>query len=180
MKTKKKDYKYFLILGLIGIFYFIFKKDIGKGIDSIMSLSNDAHIDTMHPKIRDKVRAFMAKCQALGIPFDITSSHRTWEQQSKLYAQGRTTEGPVVTQAKAGESYHNYGLAFDFIPIVNGKRKYDSVTMERIGKLAEKEGFNWGDEFNDRPHIEYKQYGTISKLRALYNSGKVINKYVIV
>lgn len=178
-KEKKNKYKYFLILALISLFYFLFKKDIAKGINSI-SMNNNDHIDTLHPKIRDKVRAFLAKCESLGIPFDITSSHRTWDEQSALYAQGRTSGGKIVTNAIAGSSYHNYGLAFDFIPKVNGKRVYDLSAMDRIGRLAEKEGFNWGDEFNDKPHIEYKGFGNISKLSALYKSGKVIDKYVIV
>jgi peptidoglycan L-alanyl-D-glutamate endopeptidase CwlK len=38
-----------------------------------------------------------------------------------LYAIGRTKPGKKVTKAKGGTSYHNYGLAFDIYPFINGK-----------------------------------------------------------
>ena len=43
----------------------------------------------------------------------ITQALRTWDEQEELYAQGRTKKGKIVTNAKAGYSWHNYGLAID-------------------------------------------------------------------
>ena len=43
----------------------------------------------------------------------ITDGYRSRAEQTKLYAQGRTSLGKIVTYAKAGQSPHNYGLAFD-------------------------------------------------------------------
>jgi len=42
-----------------------------------------------------------------------THTLRTHAEQDKLYAQGRTVKGSIVTNARGGQSYHNYGLAID-------------------------------------------------------------------
>jgi peptidoglycan L-alanyl-D-glutamate endopeptidase CwlK len=47
----------------------------------------------------------------------LTSGYRSKKEQNELYAQGRSKPGQVVTNAKAGQSYHNYGLAVDFVII---------------------------------------------------------------
>jgi len=39
------------------------------------------------------------------------------EEQTALFAIGRSAPGKVVTKARAGESFHNYGLAFDWVPL---------------------------------------------------------------
>ena len=39
--------------------------------------------------------------------FSVTCGHRTDEEQARLYAQGRTEPGPIVTYAMPGESIHN-------------------------------------------------------------------------
>lgn len=39
--------------------------------------------------------------------FSVTYGYRSYEEQAALYAQGRTTPGPIVTWSKPGESKHN-------------------------------------------------------------------------
>ncbi|WP_439648439.1 M15 family metallopeptidase [Aquimarina aggregata] len=57
----------------------------------------------------------------LGIRLQVTSAFRSWKEQAQLYNQGRSSPGQIVTHAKAGESYHNYGLAFDVVEIRSGR-----------------------------------------------------------
>lgn len=83
---------------------------------------------------------------------------RTKEEQDKLYAQGRTMPGKIVTQAKGGDSMHNYAVAFDICPIVNGKAVWEISLFNKIGKLGMDIGLEWGGswkKFIDRPHFQY-------------------------
>jgi len=80
-------------------------------------------------------------CKAAGIELLVTSTYRDAEAQAVLYAIGRTTQlsRPRVTDAKPGESWHNYRCAWDVVPLVNGKAVWaatDPVWAEilKIGK----------------------------------------------
>src|SRR5690606_12092414 len=55
-----------------------------------------------------------ALCLELGDHWQPYFGIRTHEQQAFLYAQGRDRPGRVVTNARAGESAHNYGCASDW------------------------------------------------------------------
>ncbi|GAG18820.1 unnamed protein product, partial [marine sediment metagenome] len=46
----------------------------------------------------------------------ITDTLRTNARQAELYAKGRETKGPKVTNARPGQSFHNYGVAWDAVP----------------------------------------------------------------
>ena len=63
------------------------------------------------------------------------------EEQTALYAIGRTSPGKIVTKARAGESYHNYGLAFDWVPLKISTKNpalyvadWDDETAFRLGE----------------------------------------------
>src|SRR3990167_8432100 len=64
-----------------------------------------------------------------GVEVFLTCTYRSGEEQNRLYAQGRTTPGRIVTNAKAGQSAHNHAtpqgkpaaLAYDVAMLVNGK-----------------------------------------------------------
>jgi peptidoglycan L-alanyl-D-glutamate endopeptidase CwlK len=104
----------------------------------------------LHPKVAALCSTFIEKCGEEGIDVLITSTYRDAESQNALYAQGRTTPGKKVTNAKAGQSWHNWYCAFDFVPIVNGKAQWnDLVTFERCGKITESVGFEWGWPLED-------------------------------
>jgi len=70
----------------------------------------------LHPKIRQEVMDLIDKSEAKmpGVAVRIVQGLRTIEEQNSLYAQGRTKPGKIVTNAKGGQSYHNYGMAIDF------------------------------------------------------------------
>ena len=102
---------------------------------------------------------FINRCKAEGIDVIITSTYRDAESQNKLYAQGRTEPGRKVTNAKAGQSYHNWRVAFDFCPIVNGKCQWnDAALFIRCGEIAEGVGLEWAGrwkKFNETAHCQY-------------------------
>lgn len=120
---------------------------------------NSRDIDELLPEVADKCRAFIAACAAEGIDVLVTSTYRDHESQAALYAQGRTAPGKVVTKAPAGHSYHNWRVAFDFVPIVNGKAMWDDdEKFARCGELAESVGLEWAGRWTSFPETAHCQY----------------------
>lgn len=119
---------------------------------------NSRELSDLHPRVREKAKAFVAACKKAGIDVLITSTYRDNESQAELYAQGRTKPGKRVTNAKAGESYHNYRLAFDFVPIVNGKCQWgDDKLFARVGAIGESVGLEWAGRwatFKELAHLQ--------------------------
>src|SRR6478736_3448878 len=85
-----------------------------------------SRVQALHPTIRQDVKSFITEAEeALNITLRIVQGLRTIEEQDALYAQGRTIPGKVVTKAKGGSSYHNYGLAIDLVEIKDLKANWD-------------------------------------------------------
>ncbi len=147
-------------------------------------------IDSLHPLIREEVNDFIIKAQEEGINLRITFGLRTFDEQSALYNKGRDENGntvdksKIVTNAKAGQSYHNYGLAFDIVEIKDGKAIWSNDNWDKIGEIGKGFGFEWGGDwtsFIDRPHFENDFGLHHSKLLEMYNNGDVDdNGYVII
>ena len=135
-------------------------------------------INTLHPKLRDI--ALTAYNEAVrvtpeGVHPIITQGYRTFEESDKLYQQGRTTPGEIVTNAKAGQSWHNYALAVDFALVINGRTIWDQNNPHWMTVVTafKKQGFTWGGEwkkFKDYPHLEMKFGYTLNELLAKYNA----------
>lgn len=92
----------------------------------------------------------------------ITTTHRTVAEQQVLYAQGRTTPGPIVTQVDGvtNKSNHNYlpSRAIDFAIILpSGIITWADHEYEAAGPYFVSRGLVWGGNwisFKDRPHVE--------------------------
>lgn len=134
-------------------------------------------IKELHPIVQDLCNKFIAKCQEEGIKVIITSTYRDNEKQTQLYNQGRNTAGvivdkyKVVTHAKAGQSIHNYRLAFDFCPIVDGKAVWlDELLYIKCGRIGKSLGLEWGGDWSkpkrDMPHFQYTNGLTWQELQA--------------
>lgn len=110
------------------------------------------------PLVERKKNTLIKVMQILGTPIAMTNGYRSFEEQERLYAQGRSTPGPIVTNARGGQSYHQYGVAFDVAFLVNGKLSWDnSLPWQRLGKWGEFIGLEWGGrwvELIDRPHFQ--------------------------
>src|SRR4051812_28460317 len=66
------------------------------------------NILTLAAWVRPAATDFLAHLHASGINAQIISGTRTYAEQDALYAKGRTTDGPVVTNARSGYSNHNF------------------------------------------------------------------------
>jgi peptidoglycan L-alanyl-D-glutamate endopeptidase CwlK len=148
-------------------------------------------ISKLHPNVRDEVRKIIEEINTKVLTGQakvrLAQGTRTWAEQNELYAKGRTTPGPKVTNAKAGQSIHNYGLAVDFVLIINGtqaswdtKKDFDkdqqSDWMEVV-QVFKKYGWSWGGDwrtFKDMPHFE-KTFGkSLRDLQTAYTNKQFI------
>jgi peptidoglycan L-alanyl-D-glutamate endopeptidase CwlK len=113
---------------------------------------------------------------AAGCSYVLISGNRTYKEQAALYAIGRTLEGDVVTNAKAGYSNHNFGIAGDFGVFRDGKYLDSSepqtaqVIHKAVATAAERAGLNieWGGSwrtFKDYPHFEVRTDFTMHQKR---------------
>jgi len=165
-----------------------------------MDTITQKRIDKLHPIVRDEVKNIIAECDAAltgKAKIRITQGLRTFDEQTQLYAIGRTKAGKKVTNAKAGQSIHNYGLAVDMCLIIDGKTaSWDTAKDWDDDKIADwyecvkifaKHGWQWGGNwktFKDLPHFEKKKIArTASELkvswRALIKLPKDKDGYVI-
>lgn len=175
-------------LFIVGIFALINRKKIYKlGGDAVTQNKvwdsvSENNIEKLHPKVRDKAREFINRVEKeLGIKLRATSTLRTYAEQDKLYAQGRTTGGGIVTKAKGGQSNHNFGTALDVVPIVNGSADWNSKDWDKISVVGKAVGFNWGGDwkgFVDKPHYEMTFGNSLAQLRQKYESGQRDGEYV--
>jgi peptidoglycan LD-endopeptidase CwlK len=133
---------------------------------------NSRSLTDLHPKVGMKALALINECKKHGIDVLITSTYRDAESQNALYAQGRTTPGKKVTNAKGGQSYHNWRVAFDFVPIVHGKAQWDDIQLfTRVGNIGEKLGLEWAGRwirFQELAHFQF----TNGLLLADFQAGK--------
>lgn len=150
-----------------------------------------------------KIRAlkFFSDTKAAGFDVLITSTVRDAETQNALYAHGRTREqldaawlfdvqparGPIVTNAKGGDSYHQYACAFDVVPLRHGKPVWgtrgngidddprddetdDLELWERLGRIGEACGLDWAGRWKGRlremAHFQHTGGLTLADFRA--------------
>jgi peptidoglycan L-alanyl-D-glutamate endopeptidase CwlK len=116
-------------------------------------------IATLLPQVRPIARALVQKAAAAGISIRVISGLRSYEEQAALYAQGRTAPGKKVTNARAGYSNHNFGIAFD-IGVFDGNRYLpESPKYKAVGALGMDLGLEWGGNWKtivDQPHFQLR------------------------
>lgn len=144
-------------------------------------------LGTLHEKVQSKFRAFMEEAQRAaakkGLEYKAISGLRTFDEQAHLYAKGRTAPGLIVTNARPGSSYHNYGLAIDCGVFRGGKYldesepKTANAFHAEAGKLCGQYGLTWGGSFKsivDTPHFEFSAGLPILTLLERHNKGEEI------
>lgn len=142
-------------------------------------------IELLHPKLRNEAKSIYAEiCEALkGYAIcRFAYTLRTFAEQDALFNQK-----PKVTNAKGGQSYHNYGLAIDIV-LLKDKNKngtFETASWEtnvdfdkdgisdwiEVVAIFKRYGWEWGGDwkFTDNPHFQKTLGYSISKLQELNN-----------
>ena len=137
------------------------------------------NLGSLNKKALAKLEPFIVQVELMlapkGVTVEVISGLRSWSAQSALYAQGRTKPGKIVTKARPGSSWHNYGLAIDLGLFRNGvyldERKpaeADKLYAE-IGKLAASHGIEWAGTwktFAETPHFQVTFGLTLADVRS--------------
>jgi peptidoglycan L-alanyl-D-glutamate endopeptidase CwlK len=154
-------------------------------------------LEGAHPLVRESMLQVYFACRwELRGKAVLRFSHvlRSFKEQQKLYEQGRVTPGKIVTTAKAGDSWHNYGFAFDIVLLVDkdSNGSYESASWNstvdfdgdgkadwmEVVEIAKALGWTWGGDwtrFVDRPHFQKVPDGlTIQEAKKLYTQGHFI------
>lgn len=128
-------------------------------------------LEGVHPALIEKVGRILTAMDALGHPMMVTDGVRSTEAQQRLYAQGRTAPGKIVTFADGVTKKSNhqakadgFGHAVDccFLVDIDGDGPDDpSWAMTHpwslYGAMARTLGLRWGGDFvslRDYPHVE--------------------------
>jgi len=146
---------------------------LGKVEDAFVTgdAPTDKRIQSLHPAVRMKATEFIKQAneEMDGTTIRVAQGYRTYEEQDAIYAQGRTAPGNKVTNAKGGQSNHNFGLAFDIVGITGGKMNYD-LDYKTLSEIGRKLGFEWGGDWKsikDNPHFQMLFGKTLKDLREL-------------
>lgn len=145
-------------------------------------MSDEDILAQVYPDFAIRVRRVYADmADVYHRPMRPTQGFRSFEEQEKIFAQGRLLPGPIVTYARPGDSLHNYGLAVD--SCFRGKDPYLEKAPPEIaqkawyeyGKAAKAHGLTWGGDWLskkvDRPHIQLTYGLTLHELKMLYDEG---------
>ncbi len=136
-------------------------------------------IKKLHPSVRNEVMSIVQEINTKVLTgrskVRISQGLRTFAEQDKLFAQR-----PKVTNARGGQSVHNYGFAVDIVLIIDGKtaswdtkKDWDNDKVndwDECVKVFAKYGWNWGGNwhsFKDMPHFD----------KIGFSNWKVLSKY---
>jgi peptidoglycan L-alanyl-D-glutamate endopeptidase CwlK len=136
------------------------------------------NLGSLNKKAQKAFEPFLCATEAFlatqGVSVEVISGLRSWQAQAALYAQGRTKPGAIVTNARPGSSWHNYGLAID-LGLFKDNKYLDSSSpalaaklYAEIGKIAAKHGVEWGGSwvsFKDIPHFQVTFGKSLAELR---------------
>lgn len=138
-------------------------------------MKDSRSLEDLAPALKPLAFRFKTRVESLipGIAVIFACTYRDEEMQARLYAQGRTAPGRIVTNAKPGESNHNKknedgypaSRAFDVFLTMNGKSVYtladgDQVSdplWQKVGEIGRSVGLVWGGDFKsfpEGPHFE--------------------------
>ena len=126
---------------------------------------------------QSEARQFMQRLSDFNLTVKIISGTRTYKQQDALYEQGRSKPGKKVTWAKAGRSYHNFGMAWD-IAVFNSRGAYLTTgkSYERAAKVAmDTKSLFWGGNWTtlrDYPHYQLRTEFQLAQIRHRFEKGE--------
>ena len=117
----------------------------------------DSNLMYLHPTFRSKAQAVLNACGGEQLRFRIFEGFRSPQRQQYLYEQGRTRSGNKVTNARPWTSYHQYGLAADFVIYQDDHWSWESAgekagwwkRLHEIGRAIGLEPLSW-----ETPHLQ--------------------------
>jgi peptidoglycan LD-endopeptidase CwlK len=149
--------------------------------ESVLDARSLSVIETLDVKAQRSFTEFLLLAKAtaatLGCDYVLIGGQRSWEEQDALYAQGRTTPGKKVTNARGGYSNHNFKIAGDCGAFRAGiyLDEKEPATAAKVHKACSEHakacGLEWGGSwqgFKDLPHYEVATGLSMAAKRKLF------------
>lgn len=143
-------------------------------------LRTEGKVFTLHFKAQEFARKYLKAVRDSGIDARIISGTRTYAEQDALFRKGRFgNPGPRVTNARGGQSNHNFGIAWDIGIFNNGAYLGESPLYKKaaeVGLALGLNGLEWGGNwvsFPDRPHYQLATNLSISEVRGKFEAGEL-------
>ena len=137
---------------------------------------SERHIASLQLPAQEAARRFLDRASTARIDVRIISGTRSYAEQDALYRRGRYGHpGPRVTNARGGQSRHNFGIAWDIGVFEGGRYLTDPEPYERVGAIALEDSIAWGGHwrrFIDRPHYELALGLSVAELRRRFEAGE--------
>jgi peptidoglycan L-alanyl-D-glutamate endopeptidase CwlK len=126
-------------------------------------------ITDLDPRVQPLAQQFLDQCAAAGLQAILTCTYRSNDEQAVAYAQGRTTDGPIITDEQPGQSAHNQtdangnpaATGFDFALYAPGGKTLDWDASDEQWETAISIGLALGlvsgscwKTLKDNPHME--------------------------
>lgn len=127
-------------------------------------------LSDLMPKVQLLAEQFVETCAQNGIDILIYCTLRSYAEQDELYKKGRSLPGKIVTNARGGQSWHNFGCAFDWVPMIAGKPQWDnSVLYAKAGLIAEGLGLEWAGRWTGKlketAHCQFRDGKSLEEMR---------------
>lgn len=142
-------------------------------------IRSESNIITLTPKAQILARKFLKRMKDAGKDVRIISGTRTYAEQDALFRKGRYgNPGPRVTNARGGQSNHNFGIAWDiglfeagkYITAVNKYKQLATLVMPHLSELE------WGGSwvsFPDVPHYQHKAISeSVATIKTAFEAGQ--------
>ena len=151
-----------------------------------LDVRSERNIMTLHIKAQEKAREFMKALVDGGFErsVKIIPGTRTYEEQNELYRKGRWgNPGPRVTNARAGASNHNFGIAWDIAifgedgAYYTGRNATERGWYDKAADVGRLDGVDWGGNWTsiqDRPHYELHTGLSTAEKRKRFEAGKLV------
>jgi peptidoglycan LD-endopeptidase CwlK len=141
-----------------------------------MDQSSANRLEKVHPELKKRITKLLNNLAKKSLDVRVVQGLRTFAEQDALFAQGRTKPGKRVTNAKGGQSNHNYGLAVDMAPFKAGQPDWNNIAgFKTIGSEAKKLGLEWGGDWKklvDMPHVQLPGL-SVKECFALFQRGGI-------
>lgn len=147
----------------------------------IFDARSEASIITLLPKAQIEARKFLKLSRINNKEVKLISGTRTYKEQDELYNHGRNGNTlPIVTNAKGGQSNHNFGIAWDIGlydtlgNYITNEMPYKNIAPIVLDAMDNLEwGGNW-HSFKDYPHYQIKAVSEdVANIRHSFENGNV-------
>lgn len=138
---------------------------------------SEAQLGTLLLVAQSAARTFLARVLGTGLRVRLISGTRSYAEQNVLFRRGRYGHpGPVVTNARGGQSLHNFGVAWD-IGLFDAQGRYlrDGRAYDEAAQAGRSDALEWGGDnvrFVDRPHYQLRLTLSLAEVRRRFESGR--------